>query len=64
MQSKKGRKKKLELVSSRMMMMMMMMMMIVVEVEEVGFLGLRLHHFDSYVILSSTDLLFCNALTE
>ena len=61
MQSKKGRKKKLELVSSRM---MMMMMMIVVEVEEVGFLGLRLHHLDSYVILSSTDLLFCNALTE
>ena len=61
MQSKKGRKKKLELVSS---MMMMMMMMIVVEVEEVGFLGLRLHHLDSYVILSSTDLLFCNALTE
>ena len=62
MQSKKGRKKKLESVSSRMM--MMMMMMIVVEVEEVGFLGLRLHHLDSYVILSSTDLLFCNALTE
>ena len=35
-----------------------MMMMIVVEVEEVGVFGLGLHHLDSYVILSRTDLLF------
>ena len=43
-----------------------MMMMIVVEVEEVGVFGLRLHHLDSYVILSRTNLLFgvINALAE
>ena len=34
--------------------------------DEVGVFGLRLHHLDSYVVLSRTDLLFCviNALAE